>query len=443
MKKISYLLFALIAMFVITNVYAAEVNTKDALISCVAADGTCTLSDDIVLSTGLEIAKDVVLDLNGHTITPATTFSGDSLIIVLHGGKLTVKDSVGTGKISTGMNEAVFVGIKMTKAGGDDTKKATLVVNSGTIEGYSFGISGNGNPGRGNTEVVINGGVVKGLDDSSAGIFNPQIGAVEVNGGTVTGATGIEMRSGNLTVNGGLIEGTGETRSVTPTGNGLTTIGVGIAVSQHTTKNVVAVTVNDGTVKGVSALYQTNTQGNDAAAVSKVSVAVNGGKFEAEEGKEAVYSENIDSFISGGEFSGEVPEEYLASEEIVTKEQEDGTVLIGLPHTITVKTVKNGKVTVDKVEAIAGEKVVITATADKGYKADKLEVALVDPIEGVEVKVNNNSFVMPDADVEVSATFVKNVSNPATSDNFMMYAVLAIVSMTGLSVVALNRKRFN
>ena len=445
MKKFKYLLVALIALVTVTNVYAADVDSESALSTCAAADGVCTLSADVVLSSSLEIEKNVVLDLNGHTITPADTFAGDSLIIVLHGGTLSVQDSVGTGKISTGTaNTDVFVGVKMTKAGCDYSQKASLVLTSGTIEGYSFGISGNGNADRGNTSITINGGKVAALNATGTAIYHPQNGTLQVNGGTIVGGTGIEMRSGELEVTGGTITGTAVPSSSTANGNGTTTLGAGIAVAQHTTKQTISVSISGGTVEGYKALYQTNPQLNDSTALDKVTLEVTGGTFEVINGGDAaISSENYEGFVSGGEFSKEVAEKYLASEELVSKEQEDGSYIVGVEHTITVATVKNGKVTVSQEKAIAGEKITITSTPNKGYKVSEVEVALADNSAGSAVEGNATSFVMPDGDVVVTVTFVEDIKNPNTSDSLMIYVSLAILSVAGLSVVAINKKRFN
>lgn len=250
--KLLTLAFALLfAILVKVNAEEISVDAADKLKDCVKTTGNvCKLGADILLLDPLEIGTEVTIDLNGHQIAPGTTFSSDSVIIVLHGGTLTVEDSKGTGKITTtDSNSDIFVGVKMTKAGGDDNKEATLIVNGGTIEGYDYGISGNGNPGRGNTVVNVIDGTVKGLSTTGAGIFQPQEGVVLIEGGKITGATGIEMRSGTLLVTGGTIEAT-ESFSVNPSGNGSTTTGVGVAVAQHTTGKDLIVAITGGTVKG-------------------------------------------------------------------------------------------------------------------------------------------------------------------------------------------------
>ncbi len=68
--------------------------------------------------------------------------------------------------------------------------------------------------------------------------------------GNITGATGIEMRAGELNVSGSpVITAMGEYTSDS-NGSGNTSSGVGIAVAQHTTKKPISVIIDGGTIKG-------------------------------------------------------------------------------------------------------------------------------------------------------------------------------------------------
>jgi len=322
------LAFAL--LFAITvKVSAAEVSVADeaTLETCVAtAENVCKLSADVELTHSLEVGEEVTIDLNGFDIVAKDGMTDDSLIIVLHGGTLTIK---GEGSVTaTNTNASARIAVKMTKAGNTETfinaNPATLVLESGTLEGSSFGISGNGNPDRVNTNVTINGGVVNG----DTGIYHPQSGKLTVNGGEVIGKTGIEMRAGELTVKGGTITGTAVPTVTNENGNGTTTTGAGIAIVQHTTEKELSAVVEGGTVKGYTALYHNNTENNSDEAAAKVSLNVTGGTFEAtNEGTNAIYSDAKENFIEGGEFKGAVDEKFV-SEDLETKVI-DGVTYIG------------------------------------------------------------------------------------------------------------------
>ncbi len=182
-------------------------------------------------------------------------------------------------------------------------KTAILTVNGGTLEGYYYGVVGNGT--RHNTSITINGGNIKGVN--GAGIYHPQNGNITINGGNIEGKTGIEIRAGKLIVENGTITGTYKPTSVLPNGNGTTTEGAGIAIAQHTTKLDTSVVVNSGTITGFTSLYESNPQKNDEDAIAKVSVEINGGKFDTiNDGTVSIYSENKTKFINGGEFASDV-----------------------------------------------------------------------------------------------------------------------------------------
>lgn len=287
------------------------------------AEVTYNLVAENVLYDPVEIKGNVTLNLNGYNVTyDATSIDEgeDSLFTVLRGGKLTINDSKGTGKI--GLNdERIFTPVKMTKYGETaEGAVAELVVNGGILEGYSYGISGNGN--RHNTKVTINGGKVEGLNGT--GIFQPQVGEVNINGGTITGKTGIEMRSGTLNVKGGTIIGTYKPLETEANGNGTTNKGAGIAVAQHTTKKAITINVSGGTVQGYYALYESDPQNNNLSNMIKLNIT--GGKFETiNEGTVAVYSENHTEFLTGGTYSSEPKAEYVKAPFVAKK---DGSVYV-------------------------------------------------------------------------------------------------------------------
>ena len=196
------------------------------------------------------------------------------------------------------------------------TKTATLIVNGGHLEGNSYAICGNGNPDRINTKLVINGGKLSVKSATGTAIFQPQDGETIVNGGEIKGASGFEIRSGKLEVNGGTIIGTAVPVEVHPNGSGTTSTGAGIAVAQHTTKLPIEVVIKGGTIQGYSALYQSNPQKNEAEAVAKIKITVKGGVLETINGGEQVlYSENNLITVEAGEFSGELPEDVTTPED--------------------------------------------------------------------------------------------------------------------------------
>ena len=73
-------------------------------------------------------------------------------------------------------------------------------------------------------------------------------------------------------------------------------------------------------------------------------------------------------------------------------------------YTVTVDAnIQNGSVTPDKTSAAEGEAVNLTVTPDEGYQ---LETLTVTDANGGPVELNGTSFLMPAANVTVTATFV-------------------------------------
>jgi hypothetical protein len=260
------------------------------------------------------IDGDVTLDLNGYMITAAETVttsltSKDTLFGVRRGAKFTV-NATGGGSIKAN-HTVVRTGIKLTEANDEDrdgysTKDAELVVNGGTIEAYSFAISGNGL--RHGTKATINGGTFKSTNPAGGTAFyHPQKGTLEINGGTFTGyESGLELRSGTLNINGGTFSATATQFSSAANGNGTTTVGAGVSIVQHETKRTIEVTIKGGTFKTAAsegyALYNDKLPNDD-----DVTISVQGGNFE-----QAIYSIKS-GFITGGNFKVSPVEGYIAS----------------------------------------------------------------------------------------------------------------------------------
>ena len=110
-------------------------------------------------------AGEIVLDLNGHTLTGKT---GDATINIDNGAKLTIDDSSESksGKIQNLLNNAI-----------DVRNGSTLVVNNGTFEGKCavFGFS--------LPTIVINGGTFKATKKA----ISPQDATLTITGGTFDG----------------------------------------------------------------------------------------------------------------------------------------------------------------------------------------------------------------------------------------------------------------
>ena len=243
-------------VYVVTTYYAQVGETKYATLQEAAdaatAGQTVTLIHDVDMTPlngnrilrGIEIGegKDVVLDMNGHSILGVNANGGN---IQVTSGKLTLKDSKenSTGRIYTETPYSVrgssFVystpivnvtdGEFVMESGhiytvipektADNGQygvgawgSSKVTINGGTIESGWYAIAGNGNETK-STTITINGGTLVSTVDYA--IYHPQPGTLTVNDGAVVyGAAGaISMRGGNLVVNGGVMtsKGNGDT----------------------------------------------------------------------------------------------------------------------------------------------------------------------------------------------------------------------------------------
>ena len=240
-------------VYVVTTYYAQVGETKYATLQEAAdaatAGQTVTLIHDVDMTPlngnrilrGIEIGegKDVVLDMNGHSILGVNANGGNIQVTL---GKLTLKDSKenSTGRIYTETPYAVsgssFVystpiinvtdGEFVMESGHIYTVipentayngqygvgawgSSKVTINGGTIESGWYAIAGNGSETK-STTITINGGTLVSTIDYA--IYHPQSGTLTINDGAVVyGAGGaIDMKRGNLVVYGGIMTSKGK-----------------------------------------------------------------------------------------------------------------------------------------------------------------------------------------------------------------------------------------
>ena len=233
-------------VYVVKTYYAQVGETKYATLqeaaNAATAGQTVKVLNDVDMTTDgnltVNVGKDIVLDMNGHSIKGANADYKNIMVW----GKLTLKDSKenSTGKIYAetpyqyGVYDKplVYVGSKgefvmesghiysvipektvdngQFGIGAYDNSKVTI--NGGTVESGWYAIAGNGS-GVQTTAITINGGTL--VSTSDYAIYHPQFGTLTINDGAVVyGAAGaIAMKRGNLVVNGGTMtsKGIGDT----------------------------------------------------------------------------------------------------------------------------------------------------------------------------------------------------------------------------------------
>ncbi len=166
--------------------------TLEDAIEAAQNDDTIVLLADIALDATVKVDKSITLDIGGKTITGTdNTTASFALIEVQPGAELTIKDEVGTGKITlTATNNRGWNAYSSVIS----NQRGKLTVNGGTIEhlggtDMAYGIDNLTN-GKGTyAETVVNGGTIKSTYRAIRQFLN-----------------GVEAQN-ILTVNGGTIEG--------------------------------------------------------------------------------------------------------------------------------------------------------------------------------------------------------------------------------------------
>lgn len=227
--------------YVVTTYYAQVGETKHATLqeaaNAATAGQTVKVLNDIDMTTDGNLTvnegKDIVLDMNGHSIKGANANNKNILVR----GKLTLKDSKenSTGKIysedpyKSGVDKALIYvdgnGEFVMESGHINTYlpnsvangqfaigafgNSKVTINGGTIEGGYSAITGFGDP-KDNTNITINGGTL--ICPMDYAIYHPQPGKLTVNeGATIYGGGGaICMKSGELEINGGTLTSKGK-----------------------------------------------------------------------------------------------------------------------------------------------------------------------------------------------------------------------------------------
>ena len=360
------------------------------------------------------------LTLTNVTITGATGSDGKNLVNVCSGAEVTIdKNTVLTATGGEGV--AVFVGQNGAGAG---TKFTLNIYGKVTQNAKSFAIAGNGSYTGYTCINIYEGAEVK---SSSCVIYQPQAGEINVYGGLVEGYCAIGVKSGTLNISGGTIRGTandnvlGDEHS---TNGGMNYDGSAIVVDSRSKGYAgdVKIHVTGGAVESY---YSTAIReiGDDPSATQLTELTVSSGSvFGASKEPENVESDILvhdvtagNVSVSGGTFSHKVQEDYCANGYIPTMNA-DGTytVMQDAPTTyaVAVADTEHGAVTVRPRYAERGQTVTVTVTPDDGYVLETLTVTDKNgnAVELTDKGSGKYTFKMPGRRVEIKATFMEDNS---------------------------------
>ena len=253
--------------------------------------------------------KSVTVVLNGKTLTSTAAYG--VMFCAKNGNKITIDGTVEGSKL---------VGTLMITSGTD----GHIEVNGGTYESNQYcPIYVNGAVSSENSTVTVKNAIIKATNSSSdqdmgCGVYLAGYSTSVFENCTITAPiTGIEIRAGKLTLNNcNVTGGNGEVKKKA-NGNGTTVTNAALAISQHTTKKPIEVTINGGTFNGTAAVYQTDVQGTGSA---DVKIAVKGGTFNG-----TISGETDGTIaISGGKFKFKVDDKYFDGNHACSTDMTDG-----------------------------------------------------------------------------------------------------------------------
>ena len=359
-KKVTY----------VARIGETRYETLTAAIENAEAGETVKLLSDVTEAVTIPEDKTITLDLNGKTLK----HEGQVLDIY---GNLTIKN--GTVELTSGNAKAAIWLNKAAKLTIDsdatvsvpasnfaiglwsDCTAAELTVK-GTLKGGN-GLTVNGTIANPGNKVTVDGATI---ESEGHGIYQAGVSDIVVKNANITGATGIEVRAGKLTVDNSTISGSGEFKSEANSG-GPTTDGAGIAIVQHTTNLPINVTISGGSISGPKAIYQATKQSqNTEASIATIELSVTGGEFTGE-----ISSENLKKFISGGSFSTDLKNTgYLADSVGAEVKSADGSTYSYYTSMDDALAAAKPGDTVTDLKAATEQKVTLTLKYNDGATAD-------------------------------------------------------------------------
>lgn len=376
----------------------------------------------VTMASRKDITETITLDLNGNTLSKASTIPDGSVIFnIKENGKLTINN----GKIDTKGYVFQVVG-DTTYAQNNPAVSPTLVIGESldvTSTGFCVTVWGKGvvvdvygslttTSTEGNT--ISGNGIVSQKDDTNYGgtviniydgasvthtsadcaIYLPQKGECNVYGGTISGGMGIGIKSGVLNVEGGTIIATGEyVGNPSVNNNGISLTGSAISVDSNTAyAGGVEINIKGGEIKSEKgdAVREVGDGTNlvsitvsDEAVLSapegKLDISITNDKPEGESSKVSV---------TGGTFSKKIEDKYLVDDAISIKSGDNyyvgdaankkiasatdgetievfkGTTITGVPEGVKVTNNTDKEITVNNEKVAAGDDITIESKTE-------------------------------------------------------------------------------
>ena len=278
-----------------------------------ALDGeTITMLQDAYIYTTIKGGRTITIDMGDNVLTGS--FDVRNANVTLKNGTFAMSEAaylIGSATAVENYSVLTIASDAVVKAGNDWTiilwpcltdgaaGYGTVLNVYGTVDAteHADALWVTGNCAGGNAVInIYDGATVKAKE---MGIALNGFATVNVEDGaeiTSEEATAIEVRAGNLNITGGTFKSKATPTTFEPNGNGTTTKGVAVAISQHTTVLPIAVNISGGSFYGYNALWQRDVESNGIEGLAKISLTVTGGSFYSRLGVDSpVYIENAES----------------------------------------------------------------------------------------------------------------------------------------------------
>lgn len=353
--------------------------------------------------------KNSQLSIKGGSFTNKSTDAGASTIVNGYDNKendTTTTFDGGTLIIGTENNSSDTITITSTGAYGIAAHYGAKVTigNGVTVNAYGPALGGNNTAQTEN--FTVNAGA-KLTSTHNAAIFMPSAGELTINGGEITGLTGICALLGKITINeGAVIKATAPENSFTD--------------GQFDESYLSG---DSGPRWNGSALLMVTNKYKSEATGADFSLTINGGEFTATDDGKAVdvkkgtkeAGNGIPEFsasITGGTFSSDVSDYVAENYKAVEK---DGNFEVKAVKTLTLDPTEGGsfaEVKVDGVEATPtddtlsvaeGQKVTFKVTANEGYVLQSVTAGT----DALTAEDGVYTYTMGSAEATITATFAK------------------------------------
>ena len=373
-----------------------------------------------------KLADGFVLDLGGFTLSGKSTASTQMLTIsvpmtIQNGTVKYISNNGDYGAVKTSAD--VTIANNATIDGGvgygiwTSGYGHTLTVNGTVKSDGAYAITGNGNDDTGyidDCNITVNDGATIQSPNGIA-IYHPEMGTVTVNGGDISGHTGIEMCAGKLVVKGGSITSSGANMDATGSQNAILDGGAISIIDRNYPGGTPTMEITGGTIR----------------ATGEGALAVKAYDYKSDMVKE--WTNAAESVkVSGGTFSND-PNTYVV--------QNTPVATVGSDYIVGGKDIADA--------ANGGENVTIV----KGGAIDGVDSGKSIKVgEGVEGVTINNVAVGAGKTYTVpvryyyynpSSTDTKKdegKTSPKTFDAGVgIYAVTAVLSVTGMAWTAKKR----